>query len=328
LQSDKDFKAKYLSLASAEVRRIIFEKGYMYNLERMKRLVVGGVGQPGAAAGFAGHMFEQYGHHLFAAAGAGFSVDMRQLQPPVPATRKRRQLGDRNDGSGDVGAGDAPQAEEEEQQEEGVGEEEEDQEPSHHVPMHVIEDAAAAPLQGDAVDAGPTSGTAPGPAVAATAQQLQGLGLTPGTVRIHPVQREWDSPGKPIAELQHVYLQPSTTNNAAWDAYYACGDQRYVLQFTVSNNHGVKQQPVVGLLNRLGLGAQQVKMVFVVPAQPAQLYETFTWQQWLGVRGKPRVRSTLDMEQWVMRVPMLKSVSPQSSKASSGGGAATDPAGQ
>jgi len=101
-----------------------------------------------------------------------------------------------------------------------------------------------------------------------------------------------------------------------------------VLQFTVSNNHGVKQQPVVRLLNRLGLSAEQVKMVFVVPAQPVQLYETFTWQLWLGVRGKPQVRNTLKMEQWVMRVPMLTSVSPQSSKASSGGGATTDSAAQ
>jgi hypothetical protein len=297
LQSDHEFKPKYLELASPVVREVVYEKAYRHNLQEMELLVQGGTGRQGVA-GFAGYMFEQYGHCVLPE--GDMHVHMRQLHPSPPqgevgVKRVRGSEGDgahgtRMEGGVDVGGM------------EGDGGPEDDEQVSHHLPTSDALEAAS-----------DTSGAC------MAGQALQQLGLDVGSTYLPNVQRVWDSPGTDISGLQQVYLQPPTANNASWDAYYAHEGQRYVLQYTVSRRHGVKQAPILQLLKRLQLRADEVKLVFIVPAQPTTLYDAFSWQPWQGIRGSTLAPSSwLQMEQWVMKLPL--GPQPGQSKNSSSGG--------
>jgi hypothetical protein len=151
------------------------------------------------------------------------------------------------------------------------------------------------------------------------AQQLQQQSVAlEGEVQllIPQVKRQWDKPHTSLEGLDGVYLQPPTTNNAAWDAYYAQGEQRYALQYTVSGDHGVKQQGLRILLKRLKLRPEQVKLVFVVPSEPEALYANYRWQPLRGVKGDVLTSRYLKIPQWVMRLPLQNL---------SGGGTAPSP---
>jgi hypothetical protein len=87
------------------------------------------------------------------------------------------------------------------------------------------------------------------------AQQLPQPGPAAGGEPLPRVESVWDSPALELGNRGDLYLQPSTSNNASWDAYYAHGEQRYILQYTVSptSSLGVEQAPLVRLLKRLRL---------------------------------------------------------------------------
>lgn len=293
LQADQDFKPKYLMLASPVVRELVYEKAYRHNLTDMQLLVVGGTGKQGVA-GFAGYMFEQYGHCVLPE--GDMHLHMRKLLPRShhnqPEVGSKRAWGAEGDSA------------------QGASQQEDDSPEDEEVSHHVLSYQEAEPPSA----AGPTS---------AVATQLQGMDLQDARmVHLPRVQRVWDAPGKVPSPLQRqVYLQPPTSNNPSWDAYYAHDDQRYVLQYTVSNQHGVKQAPIKKLLARLSLKEDDAKLVFVVPEQ---VYDTFTWQPWQGSRGKPLIPSSfLRMEQWVMKLPMTRE--PGKSRSPSSGGSAGVP---
>jgi hypothetical protein len=89
-------------------------------------------------------------------------------------------------------------------------------------------------------------------------------------------------------------MQPRSANNPAFDAFYQgnvikdgqASQQRLLLQYTVSRNHGVQAQSIRQFLSRLPDAGvvQPVKLVFVVPAIRADLYRDFKWQPWLGAK--------------------------------------------
>jgi len=194
------------------------------------------------------------------------------------------------------------------------GDDSPDYEASHHLPISDPMDIASGASGSSMAVVGQAS------------SQLQQLDLDTRSVHLPSVQREWDNPKKDISKLDNVYLQPPTANNASWDAYYTHGDQRYVLQYTVSRHHGIKQAPIRQLLDRLQLGTDKVQLVFVVPVQPAELYDTFSWQPWQGVRGTLLApNSWLGVEQWVMKLPL--GPQPGQSRSPSSGGSISKNAG-
>jgi hypothetical protein len=105
------------------------------------------------------------------------------------------------------------------------------------------------------------------------------------------VPRQWDEPGSTIKQGS-VYLQPQIVNNPGWDAYWSDGHHSMLLQNTVSSWQGVKAEAVMQFLARLPLAdKQRLKLVFVIPSEPPELFATFLEQPWLG-KGKQVLETT------------------------------------
>ena len=53
---------------------------------------------------------------------------------------------------------------------------------------------------------------------------------------------------RPPSNAANIYMQPPSSNNAAYDAYYSSDDpveRRLLLQYTVSTHHGIRAKAVL-----------------------------------------------------------------------------------
>ena len=129
-----------------------------------------------------------------------------------------------------------------------------------------------------------------------TAPVLSSIQQTLASVRALPdsdcvdfssVTHVWDSATFNLKDAVNIYMQPLSSNNAAYDAYYCSGGpngRRILLQYTLSTHHGIRAKAVLQFLNRLNdVDRSKVLFVFVVPPDR---YLDFSWQPWLGSDGK------------------------------------------
>ena len=276
-------------------------------------------------AGVIGMLFEQHGHRQLP---AGLKVHMRKLNYPMaasgargdsPSRHVRPRLDDSSMGaSGDGGHG--PDLEQLpdwdleqlldcdveqllvcdlEQLPDCDGLEELMEFISHHQPMAHMSGFQEGLLGGPSTIPQPHPATPNNTYAATVMQQLEGWGLgtlpSQDEVQLAAVKHKWDRPGLDILSMDNIYLQPTSANNPAYDAYYCHNGGaggvhcRFLLQYTVSQHHGVRAQYVLDFLDRLNLEDRaHVKLVFVIPASPVERYLHFKPQPWLGVKGQVR----------------------------------------
>jgi len=124
--------------------------------------------------------------------------------------------------------------------------------------------------------------------------QLTGTMPACDEVQLTAVKHLWDKPGLDISAMENMYLQPASANNPAYDAFYSSSTgvghrDRMFLQYTVSERHGVRARHVIDFLRRLrSSDRERVKLVFVIPASPAERCLHFQPQPWLGAKGQVR----------------------------------------
>lgn len=136
-------------------------------------------------------------------------------------------------------------------------------------------------------------------------------------VQLSAVQKVWDYPGLDIQDMPEYYLQPTTTNNAAWDAVRKCPQHLWILQYTISEWHGTKAQAILDLLARFSL--EDRKRAVLVFAVPGDVYSGYLQQPWLTV-GKRLMTNVPEelrgMPQMVLKMPL----GDEDSRGSSEGG--------
>ena len=168
---------------------------------------------------------------------------------------------------------------------------------SHHQPIVLPSSSrlVEAPLLGDTVV---SQQALDADALALQTQDWAGTLPAGDEVQLTPVKHLWDKPGLDISAMDNMYLQPASANNPAYDAFYSSstgvGQQhRMLLQYTVSERHGVRARHIIDFLRRLSSSDRKlVKLVFVIPASPVERYLYFQPQPWLGAKGQVRLMRT------------------------------------
>lgn len=309
MQADATFKYSYVQLASPEVIKMVARLTWQHQQHKVQQLMFGAASEP-KLAGVIGMLFEQHGHMQMP---AGLAVHMRKLMrptekrqaPPTTTTRHVRpkhsgvepdHAGGNAGGNGGGDDGEVGRASDEDEtcaiSGEPLCDDNSRGEPtSHHYAGQTMH-------EGGGLDDPMQVGSAECSGAIQLAQQAQmWAGTLPSAEVVHlkKVDHKWDAPGVNIAAMENVYLQPPSANNPAFDAYYngsggvTGGEvkQRLLLQYTVSEHHGVRAQHIIKFLQRLSEPDRKlVTMVFVVPSVPAERYLQFSWQPWLGADGK------------------------------------------
>jgi hypothetical protein len=253
---------------------------YRLDKQKLQQFLVASQGRRELAA-LRGYLFEEFGHRALRESNLKCSV--RQLMEPDeevsggPSKRRR------------VDAGLESAAEHADGQQQPQQEEEEEDE-DHVLPHHCCAVTPEA-LEQEHMQT-------------EVSEQQQGLEREDTWPLTGPLQHKWDSPELVLADLQDTYLQPYSTNNAAWDAV-RCSAKPLILQYTVSLQHGVKAEPIRVLLERFSEEQRKAaRLVFVVPPE---VFPYFKWQPWLAAGGGrmqkiPQVLKGLT--QWVMALKM------------------------
>lgn len=262
LQANGQFHVKYLQLASPRVVDLVAQLLWQFHQHKVQQILFGGSGDP-KLAGIRGMLFEPHGHRQIPDGG---TFHMRQLLKPVKrkaataeaeaAESDSTALGidrDLNDGPFDDLDG-----------------------MSHHYSPDV-EGAWDFALET----------TAPVPSLIKKSLALGGTLPDSDLVAFNRVSHVWDSATFDLKDAANIYMQPLSSNNAAYDAYYSNSGpvgRRLLLQYTVSTHHGIRAKAVIQFLKRLkDVDRSKVIFVFVVPPER---YSAFSWQPWLGSDGK------------------------------------------
>jgi hypothetical protein len=92
-------------------------------------------------------------------------------------------------------------------------------------------------------------------------------------------QHLWDQPKADLSQLADgTYVQPRSAINPAWDALVVAEGVVYIIQYTISTEHGVQACALDKLLKRLGPG-RKAMLLFLVPQYPKQdMAQRFKWQ--------------------------------------------------
>ncbi|GAQ87179.1 hypothetical protein KFL_003360110 [Klebsormidium nitens] len=136
-----------------------------------------------------------------------------------------------------------------------------------------------------------------------TSAQMQTIAEIRESLR-GPKTLVWDSPSKvyDLPELTQTYVQPITATNESWDSLICSGDATVnAVQFTRNTRHGTKVGGIQELLRRLRASCKKLRIFHAVPAE---VYDTYTWQPWVGERAVQR-KNKKGVEEMVSKVGTL-----------------------